>query len=547
MINVDDKVDIHFPMEMKPRSQQIELIQKCKNTINNGKKFILVNAPTGSGKSYFAIMFSNWYRNYVNDEARIDIVTNSKLLQNQYKNSFDFIKVLKGQSNYHCSQHSCNCQQGKEMNSLLKKKCGSCPYDIAKQIWVNSDMGLSNFHLLNSFFIYAQDPVLERNANLLIVDEAHDFESVFCDFLSIKLSGKLFKKYGMDQTEVEKFENLLDKIKTIEEFMDFLEMKFLPTINGLHDKYEALLKHNKNRKLYYQYFSYISKQIEKFDTVLVKYSNDPNNWSLDISRSKDRRIELLIEPIWGYDYLKEYIWRKYDHVLFMSGSILDQKMFCFINGLEPELSDYYELDSTFPVENRPIYYVKCGKMTYNSKKTTFEKQVPIIENILKKYPDKNGIIHTTNYEIADWIKNSIDNDRLVNHDSETREDIVTKFLNENNRNDDTEEKKVKTNSVMISPSLMSGISLDEDLSRFQIIVKVPYPNIGSNKIKERQKADRKWYDWKTCVDIIQMTGRSVRSDTDWAHTFILDSSFSDIMKRTTYLPRWFTNSIKLLK
>ena len=44
-------------MEMKPRPQQIELIQNCKNTINNGKKYILINAPTGSGKSYFAIMF----------------------------------------------------------------------------------------------------------------------------------------------------------------------------------------------------------------------------------------------------------------------------------------------------------------------------------------------------------------------------------------------------------------------------------------------------------------------------------------------------------
>ena len=63
----------------------------------------------------------------------------------------------------------------------------------------------------------------------------------------------------------------------------------------------------------------------------------------------------------------------------------------------------------------------------------------------------------------------------------------------------------------------------------------------------RKEAERKWYDWKTCIDIIQMSGRSVRSETDWAHTFILDESFSDILKRTTYLPRWFTNSIKLLK
>jgi len=545
MVDIDGKIKIHFPMEMKPREQQIDLIQKCKKTINSGKKFIMVNAPTGSGKSYFAIMFSNWYKNSVNSNAKIDIVTNSKLLQDQYKNSFDFIKVLKGQSNYTCSRHGGNCMDGKELNKLQDlKKCDSCPYDIDKRLWIDSEIGLTNFHLINSFFIYAPFPTLsERDASLLIIDEAHDFESVFCDFLSTKISAKLLKKYGMELLDIEIYEEKLNNIKTVIDFMTFIEDDFLPFIEKINKKFTALLKDDANRNLYVKYFLYTSTQIEKFRNILKKYHKNPDNWSLDIIYSKDRRVELLIEPIWGYDYLNEYVWSRYDHVVFMSGSILDRKMFCFINGLQPELSDYYELDSTFPVENRPIYYIKCGKMTYEKKRETFQNQIPIIKKILKKYENNNGIIHTTNYEIADWIKNSIDDKRLIKHDSETREDIVTKFLNEGKG----KKKKKKTNSVMISPSLMSGISLDDDLSRFQIIMKVPYPNISSNKIKSRQKAERKWYDWKTCIDIIQMSGRSVRSETDWAHTFILDESFSDILKRTTYLPRWFTNSIKLLK
>ena len=65
MVNIDDKVNIYFPMEMKPREQQIDLIQKCKKSINSGKKFLLINAPTGSGKSYLTIMLSNWYKNYI--------------------------------------------------------------------------------------------------------------------------------------------------------------------------------------------------------------------------------------------------------------------------------------------------------------------------------------------------------------------------------------------------------------------------------------------------------------------------------------------------
>jgi ATP-dependent DNA helicase DinG len=33
-------------------------------------------------------------------------------------------------------------------------------------------------------------------------------------------------------------------------------------------------------------------------------------------------------------------------------------------------------------------------------------------------------------------------------------------------------------NVLISPSLYTGLDLKDDLSRFQIIVKVPYPDLG---------------------------------------------------------------------
>lgn len=538
MINIDEKIDIHFPMEMKPRPQQIDLLQKCKKTINNGKKYILINAPTGSGKSYFAVMFSNWYKNFVDDEAKIDIITNSKILQEQYKESFDFIQLLKGQSNYRCSKNSCNCQEGKELNKILDKKCENCPYDIAKSIWIDSEMGITNFHMFNSFAMYQHNVIERRNSNVLIIDEAHDFESVFCDFLSTKLSGKLLKKYGMELVEIEFYEQKFIKLTSITQFMTFLADDFLPKVKSLNSKYEHAITNGSQEQIkeYTKYYTYTSGQVEKFSTILEKYEKDPDNWSLDRVYNKEKNLELLIEPIWGYDYLNEYIWSNYDHVIFMSGSILDKVMFSYINGLDVELTDYYELDSTFPIENRPIYYVKnIGKMTYDSKELTFKNQVPVIEKILKKYQKENGIIHTINYELSEWIRNSIPDSRLVFHETENREDVYKNF------------KTNGSNSVLISPSMMSGISLDDDLSRFQIIMKVPYPNISSNKIKSRQKTNRKWYDWKTCIDIIQMAGRSVRSETDWAHTFILDSSFSDILKRTTFFPRWFTNSIKILK
>jgi len=45
-----------------------------------------------------------------------------------------------------------------------------------------------------------------------------------------------------------------------------------------------------------------------------------------------------------------------------------------------------------------------------------------------------------------------------------------------------------------------------------------------------------------------MYGRSVRSHDDWAETFVLDSSLSDMLKYNSKLvPRWVSDSIKILK
>jgi Rad3-related DNA helicase len=96
--------------------------------------------------------------------------------------------------------------------------------------------------------------------------------------------------------------------------------------------------------------------------------------------------------------------------------------------------------------------------------------------------------------------------------------------------------------------MISGVDLKDDLSRFQIIIKIPFPYLGSEKIKMRQKTNKDWYSWKTIVDLIQMYGRSIRSHEDYAETYILDSSFSDVLRYNSKLiPTWFSDAIKILK
>ena len=88
-----------------------------------------------------------------------------------------------------------------------------------------------------------------------------------------------------------------------------------------------------------------------------------------------------------------------------------------------------------------------------------------IDNLMTSHSKYKGIIHTTSYRQLDFIKQNISQTnryRLL----ETNPDI---------QRDEVIAEHVETikPTVLISPSLYIGLDLKDDLSRFQIITKVP--------------------------------------------------------------------------
>jgi len=215
----------------------------------------------------------------------------------------------------------------------------------------------------------------------------------------------------------------------------------------------------------------------------------------------------------------------------MSGTILDPKMLAFLMGLDDDEYSYLELPCPFKAENRPIIYVKFGKMSYYDKKETFKIAIPVIKKILEKNKDHKGIIHSGNYQFSDWIRRNIKDDRLLIHDSSTREKSLVHHI----------ESEFET--VLVSPSMMNGIDLKDDLSRFQIIIKVPFPNLQSSKVKRRLETKPEWYNWKTLIEMMQSYGRSVRNEDDWAETYVLDSCFDQVIQKR--VPQYFRDALKI--
>ena len=134
-------------------------------------KFFLLNLPTGVGKSHLAMMIANSYINKIDNGAKVDIITASKILQDQYADTYESITDLKGKENYKCSQYACSCAQGMEFNKLNKTKCDFCPYDSAKQGYIGGKVSLTNFYLYLIYAIYSPKILESRGSKVLIVDE----------------------------------------------------------------------------------------------------------------------------------------------------------------------------------------------------------------------------------------------------------------------------------------------------------------------------------------------------------------------------------------
>ena len=537
----------------RPRKEQKDALSFIESEYQKNKtnKFFLLNLPVGSGKSHLALMISDWYKKNVNKTARVDIITNSKILQDQYSSTYESISDLKGKDNYECESYSCSCAQGSEFNRLNKTSCESCPYAYSRENFISGGISLTNFYLYILYSIYNPKLMESRDARVLIVDESHEFDDVMSDFISIKITETVVKKFKFsNESEVIKKLKSVSSILDYVEFLKYLSGEIVATVEQMEGglstqrrniredkrdlKISKLLKTKNTDVKVMQLVTDLKQHQLKIEVFLKEYKENTNNWVLESNwNEKTKQKELSLEPIWAYDYLDKYVFSQYDMVFLMSGTILDKNLFCQLNGLDVSKAVYYSIPSPFPLRNRPIFYMPLGKMSYKSKEETFKKYIPYIKKLLDKYKNKKGIIHTNSFELAKWIENSIKDPRLIFHDSSNKDEML-KFHKESDKP-----------TVIVSPSMDTGVSFDNDDARFQIIAKVPYPSLGSQKNKLRQSNNPDWYSWKTVAGLIQMTGRPVRSDMDYADTIIIDGGFGDVMKHSShFIPDWIQEAIK---
>jgi len=543
------------------------------SALRSGYKHIFLEAPTGFGKTPVAITLARYL-------GSSHICTATKDLQSQYGRDFPFVVDVRGRSNFSCIvkedmglEESCNygpcikdesydcsyktrladykverqntlhelvkldsyaerryIEKIKSKPKLVELEWRPCHYYHQKWIGNHSSHTVYNYRYFLSDIFYAG---ATQKRKLLVLDEAHQLENEVGDFRSFKIGRNMlpFLKMPMPDRSIDDIETWLDVCVKLKERL----FEFTVKAQGILERstQRVALEPYTERNLIY------ALELDKNLAVVINdIKENKDNWIVSgVHRDPTNLlVRATLTPLDISSYF-DAILDKGSLSIFMSATILSKDYLCKTAGLDPEKVKFIRIeDSDFPVKNRPIYMMNIAWLSAKTMNANMPKIAQAIDNIMSIHRNEKGIIHTTSYSQLQFIKNNVsrdNSDRLIETASNLdRTEVLKKHY------------ESKKQTVLISPSLHLGVDLKDDLSRFQIIVKVPYPDLTDKKIAAKKNRDQIWYVWSTVLRLVQAYGRSVRSSDDHAATYILDSSASFLLKNSSNLiPRWFTEAI----
>ena len=541
-----------FPFE-EIRPVQIKAMDSWMKAMDKEKRYVVAELPPGSGKSPIACAIGSWAKNMTGLDEKTQpgayILTTQKSLQQQYLRDFSRLGLLelKGAGNYACNTHNTDCRTGGMLNNANKALiadldpddpetdrmrnthptgCDCCPYKEAKANFIASRLGVTNFSYMLTETVHVG---LLRPRSLLIIDEAHNTESQLLSFVEIEITAKRCEEVDCGRPPAI---NVGDIITA----RDWILEKFMPRLESLISKLQEQGKEETVSEIRRRTLAKAAAASQFMSRLkFLENTEDLSDW---FAYTDEKTYALKIRPLTARTIAQDFLFRMGHKMLFLSATILDGKSFIRGLGLLGPEGAFLRVDSDFPVQNRLINIWPAGSMSFKNKEATIPRLVRYVEKICDKHGDEKGLIHTHSYAltgaIVEHLQNTKHASRLIYHDSipGSRDAAILKHIS-------TEDP-----TILISPSMTEGLDLSEELSRWQIISKIPYPFWGDPFIRARAAHDPDWMTWQTALTLVQASGRSIRSRDDHATTYILDSDAETFLgKADSILPDWWKRAL----
>lgn len=558
------------------------------------KKYIFLQAPTGSGKSIIGLMLNACIYELTNETSYY--LTSTKLLQNQLENDLKYFNIdnvfmLKGSSNYNCkfiiNKNKKLLESGMidetQYNELMKnstfknREClgipknqipsnelfvdcfSECPYKIAREQGANSQCTILNYNYFLSMLSIKNNGFFDKRF-LTICDETHKLSDILNSNYTIILSRYFLNKI------TEYLENYKNYIKSDIISEKNLIKSFITKCNNLYFEkfvdFSHVFENEENKVTFLNflllYQKIISTSIELFNNILY-FANSYNdtharknlgNFDIDLKnenkkltypieilnqRSKDIYIQTIAvsNNIFKYEIkdinetiLYEHNFLKYvDVCIFMSATLGNMDNLVNIMGLSPELCELLTIPSFFDYSKSPIYLIEAGYLSAKTIISNIDNVLNYVLNIcLKFHSSDKGIIHTHTNLITNKFKT------MVNVLNPTISKRFLFYTNSQEKENNVEIMKKDPDFpyIIVGPSLVEGLDLKNDLGRFNILIKVPYPPIDEY-MKRKMVNYPYYYHDCTIKSIVQSVGRTNRNKTDSSIVYLMDTKFKDII------------------
>ena len=362
----------HFPKGYHPSSSQQYAIPNIVDSLSK-YKFIIVQGPTGCGKSFIAKTIANGLKRpparltklvknyaaydtswengklvyeYADDFAGkrygTSILTTTKALQDQYTRDFKDIKPLKGKGSYICNldDRSSADQAPCIFSNKLKKECwdcNRCDYYKARNNSVSAKIGVENY----SSFFYKPDHLKHRQ--LIVCDEASELENIIVSRFSCSIELGRLNKYGFSlphSADRKRFFNSLCKLQLK------LEDRYVEILRMLDKHSDTVGDHIKKE------YKFISDLKGDLSLVIDTWSQSEYIINKTYIRNK-QYVQLIPKKV---DTLAQHIFKYADNIILMSATFVDYRLVMRNLGIQEHEYKYIDLPSSFDSKKSPILF-----------------------------------------------------------------------------------------------------------------------------------------------------------------------------------------------